>query len=150
MSYKLQRNVYLIFHNRHFLKNARCTQLAHHGIGFLDTAEVACTAQPAGRVERCINGEVGKTLFYIGSHRIGFILGLTGVITGVYLYAVARTLNHFLLVRTGRNVFRTYQSPDTGILMDRYLTLPRHITFQTLYDVILRYRCNVNSKTFNL
>ena len=30
MSYKLQRNVYLIFHNRHFLKNTRRTQLAHH------------------------------------------------------------------------------------------------------------------------
>ena len=80
MSYKLQRNVYLIFHNRHFLKNTRRTQLAHHGVRFLNTAEIACTAQPAGRIERCINGKVGKTLFYVGSHRIGFILGLTGVI----------------------------------------------------------------------
>ena len=82
MSYELKGDIYLIFHDRHFLESTGGTQLAHHGIRFLDAAEVACTAQPAGRVERCINGKVRKTLFYIGSHRIGFILGLTCSLLG--------------------------------------------------------------------
>ena len=149
MSYELKGDIYLIFHDRHFLESTGGTQLAHHGIRFLNAAEVACTAQPAGRVERCINGKVRKTLFYIGSHRIGFILGLTGVITGIYLYAIARTFNHFPVVRTGRDILRTYQCPDTDILMNGHFTLPRHITFQTLYDVILRHRYSGKGKTCN-
>jgi hypothetical protein len=125
------------------------TQLTHHGIRFFDTAEISCTAQPTGGIERGINCKFGKMFLDAGSYRISFVLGLTGIIPCINLYAVTRTFNHFLLIRTGRNILRTYQCRNACILMDSHLALSRHITFQAFHNIILRYRNRCKSETCN-
>ena len=119
------------------------------GIRFFDTAEISCTAQPTGGIERGINCKFGKMFLDAGSYRISFVLGLTGIIPCINLYAVTRTFNHFLLIRTGRNILRTYQCRNACILMDSHLALSRHITFQAFHNIILRYRNRCKSETCN-
>jgi arginine exporter protein ArgO len=48
---------------------------------------------------------------------VSFVLGSTGIVSGIHLYTETLTFKHSVLRSVG-DIFLTYQGLDAGILMD--------------------------------
>ena len=125
----------MLAHDGHGFEVAHGTQLPHHGIGFFDGAEVACTAKPAGRVKGSIDRQVGEKLLDADANGMSRILRRARVVAGIHLYAIARLLDDTASVGTCRDGVRAYQRRNACILMDGDTALSGHVLLQAREDV---------------